>query len=66
MTVLLVDDRDGSVLAEIETVEEAAYVLEGWARDDGTIPDYICLVELSSRHGALFGADSSAKIRPLH
>jgi hypothetical protein len=65
MAVLLVDDRDGRVLAEIESVEAAQQVLEAWARDDGTIPDYVCLVEVSSRHGALLGTDSTAKIRPL-
>ena len=35
------------------------------ARDDGTIPDYVCLVELRSHHGAILGTDTTAKIRPL-
>ena len=65
MAVLLVDDRDGRVLAEIESAEEAQHVLEAWARDDGSIPDYICLVELRSHHGAIVGTDTSVKIRPL-
>ena len=65
MTVLFVDDRDGRVLAELETLEDAQLLLEAWARDDGSIPDYLCLVELRSRHGAILGADSSVKIRPL-
>ena len=66
MTVLFVDDRDGRVLAELETLEDAQLVLEAWARDDGSIPDYLCLVELRSRHGAILGTDTSVKIRPLH
>ena len=65
MAVLLVDDRDGRVLAQIEYAEDALQVLEGWARDDGSIPDYLCLVELRSHHGAILGTDTSAKIRPL-
>ena len=65
MTVLFVDDRDGRVLAELETLEDAQLVLEAWARDDGSIPDYLCLVELRSRHGAILGTDASVKIRPL-
>ena len=65
MAVLFVDDRDGRVLAELETLEDAQSVLEAWARDDGSIPDYLCLVELRSRHGAILGTDTSVKIRPL-
>ena len=65
MALLLVDDRDGRVLAEIESAEDAEFVLQGWARDDGTIPDYLCLVEVRSRHGAVLGSDTSVKIRPL-
>ena len=44
MAFLRVDDRDGRVVAEIETEEDAQHVLEGWAHDDGSIPDYLCLV----------------------
>ena len=65
MVVLLVDDRDGRVLAEVETEDDAQSVLEAWARDDGSIPGYVCLVELRSHHGAILGTDTSVKIRPL-
>lgn len=65
MAVLLVDDRDGRVVAEIESVEDAEDVLEAWVKDDGTFPEYLCLVELRSHHGAILGTDSSVKIRPL-
>ena len=65
MTVLLVDDRDGRVLAEIESAEEVQQVLAGWAADDGSIPDYLCLVELRSHQGAVIGTNSSVKIRVL-
>jgi hypothetical protein len=65
MTVLLVDDRDGRIVSEIRTEEEARSVLDAWAADDGTMPDYLCLVEVKSHHGVLFGTDSAVKIRPL-
>ena len=65
MTLLLVDDRDGRIVAEVETEEDAQSVLQAWARDDGNIPDYLCLVELRSHPGAILGTDTSVKIRPL-
>ena len=65
MAVLFVDDRDGRVLAELETLEDAQSVLEAWARDDGSIPGYVCLVEVRSHHGEILGTDTSVKIRPL-
>ena len=65
MAVLLVDDRDGRILATVQTEEDGRAILEAWARDDSTLPDYVCLVEIRSHHGALVGTDSSVKIRPL-
>ena len=65
MGVLLVDDRDGRIVADVETEEDAQRVLEAWARDDGSIPDYLSLIELHSQQGAILGVDTSVKIRPL-
>jgi hypothetical protein len=65
MPLLLVDDRDGRVVAFIETQDEALRILEGFARDDERLPSHICLVETGSRHGVLAGADTSVAIRPL-
>lgn len=65
MPVLLVDDRDGRIVAVIETEEAARAVLDSWASDDGSLPDYLCLIETRSRHNAIVGTDSSVKIRPL-
>ena len=65
MAVLVVDDRDGRVVTELATLEDAQLVLEGWAKDDGSIPHYLCLVEVSSHHGAILGTDTSVKIRPM-
>ena len=65
MPVLLVDDRDGRVVAELESQDEALRVLEALAREEASIPEYYCLVELDSRDGTIVGVDSSIKIRPL-
>jgi hypothetical protein len=65
MALLLVDDRDGRIVSEIETEDQAQGILEEWLRDDGTIPEYLCLIEVHSHHGALLGADTSVKVRPL-
>jgi hypothetical protein len=65
MVLLLVDDRDGRIVAEVETERDARRVLEAWATDDGDMPDYLCLIELHSHHGAVLGTDTSVKIHPL-
>ena len=41
MALLLVDDRDGRIVSEVETEEDAERVLEAWATEDGTIPDHL-------------------------
>jgi hypothetical protein len=63
--LLLVDDRDGRVVAEVASEDEARAVLEAWTSDDGSLPDHLCLVELRSHHGALIGTDTTVKVRPL-
>jgi hypothetical protein len=65
MALLLVDERDGRIVAEVETAEDAQAIVEAWVRDDGSVPDDYCLIELKSHHGAIFGSDSSVKVRPL-
>ena len=64
MPLLLVDDRDGRIVAEVESEGDAQGVLEAWARDDGGIPEYLCLVEVQSHYGAILGTDMSVTIRP--
>ena len=65
MALLLVDDRDGRIVAEVETEVDVQRLLEAWATDDGSVPDYLCLIELRSHQGAIVSTDSSVKIRPL-
>ena len=66
MPLLLVDDRDGRIVAELRGEDEAVRALEAMASDDGSVPDYLCLVECRSRHGSLLGTDTSITIRTLH
>lgn len=49
MVLLLVDARDGRIVAEVATEEQAQCVLDRWACDDGRIADYLCLVEVPCR-----------------
>ena len=65
MPLLLVDDRDGRIVAELETTDQVAQVLAAWAREDGSIPDYLCLVEVHSHQRSLLGTDTTVKVRPL-
>jgi hypothetical protein len=64
MSVVLVDDRDGRIVAELETAEEIERIVEAWAKADGSIPDYLSLVETRSHHGAVIGTDSTVRVRP--
>ena len=65
MPLLLVDDRDGRVVAELESQDEVLRVLETLASDDSATPDYLCIVELNDRQGSLLGTASAVTIRPL-
>ena len=65
MPLLLVDDRDGRILAELQTEDQVRRVLEALASDDVTVPEYLCLVECRTKHGSLLGTDTSIKFRPL-
>jgi len=66
MPVLLVDDRDGRVVAKLESEDEAMRVLEAMATEDADFPEYLCLVEGHSTHGSFLGTDTSVTIRIVH
>jgi len=40
-------------------------VLEALAGDDPSTPEYLCVVELHDRPGAILATESSVTIRPL-
>jgi len=65
MSLLLVDDRNGRVVAVLRTEEQVRRVLEAMASDEVKVPDYLGLVECRSKHGSLVGTDTSVKLRPL-
>ena len=63
MSLLLVDDRDGRVVAELETLDEAIEVMEHLASEPDTA--HLCLVDLRQTSGALAGYESSTTLRIL-
>ena len=65
MPLLLVDDRDGRIVAELQNEEEALSVLEAIAAGDSHVPEYLCLVECRSNRGSLLGTDTTIKLRAL-
>jgi hypothetical protein len=65
MPFLLVDDRDGRIVAELESEGEAQRVLGTMASEDADWPDYLCLMEVRSAHGSLVGADTTIKFHTL-
>jgi hypothetical protein len=65
MSLLLVDDRDGRIVAELESEDEALAVLEAMVGEDERLPEYLCLVELRSARGSVLGTDTSIKFRTL-
>ena len=65
MALLLVDDRDGRIVAELESQEEALLLLERLASDEPGTADYLCIVAFNDRPGAVMETESSVTIRPL-
>ncbi len=65
MPLLLIDDRDGRVVAEIETAAQAHAIVRRWAVDDLSLPDYLCLDRVDSSPGEILGIDTSVKLPPL-
>jgi hypothetical protein len=62
---MLVDDRDGRVLAVLEDVEQAFELLDEVACDDPELADALCIVRFDSHHGTFVGAESTTRVRLL-
>ncbi len=60
---LLVDDRDGRVLAELDDLESAFQALEDC--DDPELAEARCIVRFDERHGALVGTESTTRVHLL-
>ena len=65
MATLLVDDRDGRVVAELESQEEALRLLATLDSAESALSRRLCIVELHDRQGAVLGVDSSVTLRSL-
>jgi hypothetical protein len=65
MSLLLVDDRDGRVVAQLETHEQALNLLERLATNDPDMADSLGIVAFRDRQGAVVTTESSVTIRPL-
>jgi len=63
VSLLLVDDTDGRILAELETIDEALEVLELLA--DEPAAEGLCLVQLSRGGGSLAAYGSTTTVRVL-
>ena len=62
---LLIDDRDGPVLAEIADPVGAFRVLDDLRQDFPELGDALCLVRFDGHHGALVGTETTSRVRPL-
>jgi hypothetical protein len=65
MSLLLVDDRDGRVVTQLESHEQALDLLERLATDDPDLADSLSIVAFHDRQGAMVATESSVTIRPV-
>jgi hypothetical protein len=63
VSLFLVDDTDGRILAELETLDEAIEMMDCLARDPEAAG--LCLVEFGRGGGTLAGFESSTTLRVL-
>ena len=63
MSLFLVDDTDGRVIAELETLGEALEIMERLAEDPEAAG--LCLVEFGRGGGAVTSYESSTTMRVL-
>ena len=62
---LLVDDRDGRVLAQITDPVEAFRLLDDLKEDHPELADALCLVRFDQTQGSLIGTDTTTRVRSL-
>jgi hypothetical protein len=63
VTLLLVDDTDGRIIAELDMLDEALEVLELLADDSAA--EGLCLVQLRQGGGSLAAFGSTTTVRVL-
>jgi hypothetical protein len=62
---LLVDDRDGRVLAEIADSVDAFRMLDELQQDRPDLASALCLVRFDEHQGSLIGTETTSRVRPL-
>ncbi|HEY6835095.1 MAG TPA: hypothetical protein VI142_01370 [Gaiellaceae bacterium] len=62
---LLVDDRDGHVLAEITDPVEAFGLLDDLKEEHPELAGALCLVRFEGRRGSLLATDTTMRVRTL-
>jgi hypothetical protein len=65
MEVLLVDDRDGRVLAQFVDGAEALRTLDELEQVDPDLARVLCLVKFDEHHGSLVGTETTTTLRVL-
>ena len=63
MSLVLVDDTDGRVVAELETLDDAIEAMERLAQNPDTAN--LCLVDFGDTGGSLARVQSSTTLRVL-
>jgi hypothetical protein len=62
---LLVDDRDGRVVAQFVDPVEALRTLDELEQVDPELAGALCLVTFGERQGSVIGAETTTRLRPL-
>ena len=62
---LLVDDRDGRVLAEIADIGEALRLLAELRQEHSELADAVCLVRFDGRRGTVLATETTTRVRTL-
>jgi hypothetical protein len=62
---VLVDDRDGRVIAQIADPAEAFRLLDELEKAHRELAGALCLVKFDGREGSLVGTKTTTRVRPL-